>query len=496
MPHSKEKWQSLEERLHAVEGEDKYGLEAANLCLVLDVGLPTNFKTSEFDKYKGSSYPRVHLAMYCWKMAVYIYDDKILIHCFQDSLTGVALNWYINLEHGRIKTWRDLAEAFLKQYKYNEDMAWRELAAQVQPPIIEREMITMFIDTLPSPYYDKVVRNVASNFMELVVVGERIELGIRRGKFAQASNNAGFAKKPTSEKKKGEANDVLVEPVFPHGKGNAPSYPTQIHVGSRLAVAYTNPRPAPYVHPYQPQVDIGVTASSRPKVVEIIPLKPLEPPYLRSYDPNARCDYHGGAIGHATERCWSLKHVVQDFLDGGLLGFQDQGPNVQNNPLPAYKSMASNGYVAEYTMDSTSRVEEGAHSSCLNKVESASVTYIEGNDNPRPKPLIIHYNSASQPRVSFIIQVPTKPVYNNNAVPWRYSVGETTTPSAIKEDPFPEVTNIAGTRGVTRSRRIFASEGLRNKDPTHLKKYKAAKASRRIVTEGEAIEFLKLIHHN
>ncbi|RDY07334.1 hypothetical protein CR513_08564, partial [Mucuna pruriens] len=56
-------------------------------------------------------------------MAAYIYDDKVLINCFQDSMTWVALNWYVSLERGRIKTWRDLAEAFLKQYKYNEDMA-------------------------------------------------------------------------------------------------------------------------------------------------------------------------------------------------------------------------------------------------------------------------------------------------------------------------------------------------------------------------------------
>ncbi|RDX73688.1 hypothetical protein CR513_46678, partial [Mucuna pruriens] len=60
----------------------------------------------------------------------------------------------------------------------------------------------MFIDTLPSPYYDKVVGNIASNFADLVV-------------FAQASSNAGFAKKLASEKKKGEANAMSVEPVFP-----------------------------------------------------------------------------------------------------------------------------------------------------------------------------------------------------------------------------------------------------------------------------------------
>ncbi|RDX75833.1 hypothetical protein CR513_44247, partial [Mucuna pruriens] len=78
------------------------------------------------------------------------------------------------------------------------------------------------------------------------------------------------------------------------------------------------------------------------KLVEIIPLKPLEPPYPRSCSPNARCDYHCEAIGHATERCWSLKHKVQDLLDGGLLGFQNQGPNVQSNPLPTHKGMAIN----------------------------------------------------------------------------------------------------------------------------------------------------------
>ncbi|RDX97824.1 hypothetical protein CR513_19359, partial [Mucuna pruriens] len=75
----------------------------------MDVGLPTDFKTLEFDKYKGSSCPRVHLAMYCRKMVTYIYDDKILVHCFQDSLTGAALGWYVSLERGASKhgeTWR------------------------------------------------------------------------------------------------------------------------------------------------------------------------------------------------------------------------------------------------------------------------------------------------------------------------------------------------------------------------------------------------------
>ncbi|RDX69171.1 hypothetical protein CR513_51745, partial [Mucuna pruriens] len=41
-----------------MEGGNRYGLEAVDLCLVPDVGLLADFKTPEFNKYKGSSYPR------------------------------------------------------------------------------------------------------------------------------------------------------------------------------------------------------------------------------------------------------------------------------------------------------------------------------------------------------------------------------------------------------------------------------------------------------
>ncbi|RDX66512.1 hypothetical protein CR513_54717, partial [Mucuna pruriens] len=118
-----EKISSLEQRVRIIEGTGGHGLDATDLCLMSDVALPADFKTPKFEKYKGSSCPRVHLAMYCRKMAAYIQQDKILVHCFQDSLTRAALNWYVNLEKGQVKTWRDLAEAFIRQYRYNKDMA-------------------------------------------------------------------------------------------------------------------------------------------------------------------------------------------------------------------------------------------------------------------------------------------------------------------------------------------------------------------------------------
>ncbi|MCQ7416361.1 hypothetical protein NP118_23425, partial [Salmonella enterica] len=68
------------------------------------------------------------------------------------------------------------------------------------------------------------------------------------------------------------------------------------------------------------------------------PVAPLQPPYPRWYDPNARCDYHAGAVGHSTENCTALKYRVQELIKAGWLNFKkEEGPNVDNNPLPNHQ---------------------------------------------------------------------------------------------------------------------------------------------------------------
>ena len=57
------------------------------------------------------------------------------------------------------------------------------MATQVAPPMIEKEMITMIVDTLPVFYYEKMVGYMPSSFADLVFAGERIEADLKRGKF-------------------------------------------------------------------------------------------------------------------------------------------------------------------------------------------------------------------------------------------------------------------------------------------------------------------------
>ena len=49
--------------------------------------------------------------------------------------------------------------------------------------------------------------------------------------------------------------------------------------------------------------------------VPIISTKPEKPPYLKWYDPDTRCEYHGGVKGHSTENCITLKDKVQALID-------------------------------------------------------------------------------------------------------------------------------------------------------------------------------------
>ena len=99
----------------------------------------------------------------------------------------------MHLERNHVRTWCDLVDAFIQQSKFNIDMAlnhtqllilsqksgerfkeyaqkWRELAARVQPPMMEQEMIDMFTSILFGHYY--VACSTSASFAEMVRYGE------------------------------------------------------------------------------------------------------------------------------------------------------------------------------------------------------------------------------------------------------------------------------------------------------------------------------------
>jgi hypothetical protein len=59
--------------------------------------------------------------MYGNKMEKSIHDKRLIIYFFNESLSSATLSWYIHLDNNEIIRWKDLVDAFIRQYKFNMD---------------------------------------------------------------------------------------------------------------------------------------------------------------------------------------------------------------------------------------------------------------------------------------------------------------------------------------------------------------------------------------
>jgi hypothetical protein len=83
---------------------------------------------------------------------------------------------------------------------------WRELAAQVRPPLLETELVDMFTNTLQGVYFERMIGSVSSGFSDLVRIGERIESGVKTGKIQASAGAQNNLKRPANnfaKKRKG-----------------------------------------------------------------------------------------------------------------------------------------------------------------------------------------------------------------------------------------------------------------------------------------------------
>ena len=137
-----------------------------------------------------------------------------------------------------------MAKAFLVQYKHMTDTTsdmislqnmekkanetfceyahkWRDLAAQVQPPLTDKELNKMFLNTLKEPYYDRMIENSNKDFSDVVFAGKMIENGVKLEKIENTKT-----KKPAFKRKERETHTVSYQ-----RRAYNPSYPPQQNYG-------------------------------------------------------------------------------------------------------------------------------------------------------------------------------------------------------------------------------------------------------------------------
>ncbi|XP_075096056.1 uncharacterized protein LOC142174182 [Nicotiana tabacum] len=197
---------SLEQRLKNIQGlAGQKSVAFKELCMFPDVHLPPGFKTPKFEKYDGHGDPIAHMKRYCNQLRGAGRNEELLMAYFRESLTRVASEWFLDQDTSRWYVWDDMAQAFVKQFQYNIDIApdcnslsnlkkkpsesfreyaikWREQAAQVKPPMNDHELITVFLQAQEPDYFQNMMSTVDKSFSEAIKMGEMIENGLKTRK--------------------------------------------------------------------------------------------------------------------------------------------------------------------------------------------------------------------------------------------------------------------------------------------------------------------------
>ncbi|XP_058776649.1 uncharacterized protein LOC131650968 [Vicia villosa] len=355
-----DQFQEMRKEIKALKGKNSFGKNAYDMCLVPNVKISAKFKVPDFEKYKGNSCPQSHLTMYCRKMATHTDDDKLLIHYFQDSLTGAALKWYMGLDSTHISSFDDLVEAFSRQYKYNVDMA------------PDRDQLRAMAQKKKESFKE-MVASAPTDFTEMVNMGMRLEEGVREGRLTMESGSSTETKKHGNNFQKKWEDETIAFAIDGGEPQNSHSYQPLAYQQTPFIPynQYPYVAAAQFKQPYQqlwaasphnssqnapqnaaqnqnrqrnqniPQrnqqkedrhIDpIPMTYAQlwpyliEKKAIAPRPTRPAKFPFPKEYNPNVKCDFHDGITGHSIEDCNILKEKVQDLVDKKILCFKDIG---------------------------------------------------------------------------------------------------------------------------------------------------------------------------
>ena len=79
-------------------------IDYQSLLLFLDMRLHPKFKMPTLDKFDGTGFPKSHLKMYIRAMQPLGAIEELLDQMFQNTLTGAALGWFLNLDDARVRS--------------------------------------------------------------------------------------------------------------------------------------------------------------------------------------------------------------------------------------------------------------------------------------------------------------------------------------------------------------------------------------------------------
>ncbi|XP_017644200.2 uncharacterized protein LOC108484815 [Gossypium arboreum] len=392
---------------------------------------------------------------------------------------------------------------------------WREMAIQVQPPLLEKETTILFINTLKAPFITHIIGSTTKSFADIVMAGEMIENVIRGGKIKgevakrsapkrkdnKVNNTSNFNSKAvtvsqpkvatagqqsTQRQKSGSRQNserIQFTPIpvtyrIPgHSIENCTRFKKAVERLIKMGVVRfdSTPNTENLLPDHGNQ---GVNAIDKTKeeiikesVAEVrIPLKVIwkemakrglitsekEREEMRNY-----CEFHGKE-GHETQNCEEFKALVQGFID--------------NKELQVF--------------------EESSYRREINVLEDEQ----QGTSRPRIIISLTRNNEiGAQNRPKVVIHKPVSfPYKDNKRVPWSYNC-HVSLPE--KEDVASASKDVQIEGSHTRSGKRYDVVGIREestktRNASVEKEKEVEMPVKEPVKEEEAKEFLKFLKHS
>ncbi|XP_078180792.1 uncharacterized protein LOC144574658 [Carex rostrata] len=319
---------------------------------------------------------------------------------FPDVLErSLALKWFTSLDLSDIASFDHLSNLFVDQYSYNLDMEprredleslrqnkdepfvayvgrWRAMAARVKPKPTKEESINMIIKSSLSTISGYLAIQGHPDFTALIQSGSRVETAVKQGlmpalglqspppnqfnvKRTRNDQKNNFSSNTTKSQEDVNATFEVSgtkQTVFPQN-----SFSTDNRFGGLPKPAHTNAKNGPITHMNHTNSQFSATTQSQQTKVfrKFTPIG--EPPSSilvrlfqegavtllgrqvnldsKGYDPIVFCEYHQSA-GHHTDKCYNLRHTIQDLIDKGVIAIKEPPTEITNimaNPLPQHR---------------------------------------------------------------------------------------------------------------------------------------------------------------
>ncbi|XP_077244859.1 uncharacterized protein LOC143884896 isoform X2 [Tasmannia lanceolata] len=342
-----EKLETLTRKVQGIQFQDQGGFNPSDLTLFPEIRLPANFQMPDFDKYDGVGCPITHLQMFTIMCQPQGLSSEQMAQLFPVSLTKVARRWFMVLDKTRYRTWKDIGEQFIRQFKYDDGTEitrkdlertkqdlresflifvkrWRRIAAQMMERPSEEEQVQIIMKNISPQLQYHMSLQYYPDFKHFIVAGTQIEEAMAQGVFNRSNPNPrDFKKSPPAQ-----VNSI--------SRSNAQSSRSQEPLVMDYAQTATAPRQQTRVE-FTPlpipssEVLKQCLASGR---ITLPAIRPPPNPLPASWRADLHCEYHRGP-GHLTDNCIALKFRIQKLIDEKVIAFQPR-PNVTQNPLPGH----------------------------------------------------------------------------------------------------------------------------------------------------------------